>query len=97
MLAEPKFLKVIFDLSCIWEGFPPDYRLYVNDELFTERTYDFSSDMYVREMIQIQAQPGTYKIRLEKLGPQSSNFKIANTHIKLGPGEVLDETTFKIL
>jgi hypothetical protein len=97
MLTETKFLKVLFDLHCDWEGFPPEYRLYVNDELFTERTYDFSSDTFVREMLQIEASPGEYEIRLEKLGPQVSEFTISNTHIKLGPGEVIDERKFRIL
>lgn len=92
-----KFVKVVFDLHCEWEGFPPDYRLYVNGELFTERTYDISAPKFVREMLQVEAEPGTYEIVLEKTGPQMSEFKIVDTNIKYGPGEVIDETHFRIL
>lgn len=92
-----KFVKIVFDLKCDWEGFPPEYRLFVNDELMTERTYDFSSDYFVREMLQIQAEPGDYVIRLEKVGPQSAEYTISNSHVKLGPAEMIDNMKFRIL
>jgi hypothetical protein len=92
-----KFVKVVFDLSCKWAGFPPEYRIYVNHELMTERTYNYSDQHYIREMLQILGSPGEYTIRLEKVGPQLAEFKISNTHIHFGPGEVIDNTRFRIL
>ena len=94
---EDKFVKVEFDLQCKWEGFPPDYRIYVNDELMTERTYNYGSHQYIKEMLQILAKPGEYVIKIEKVGPQSAEYTINNTYIKLGPGEIIDNTRFRIL
>ncbi len=92
-----KFVKILFDLHCNWEGIPPDYRVYLNDELFTERTYRFEDPVYLTEILQVQAKPGTYRFKLEKVGPQISKFSISNTRVEYGPGEIVDKHTFKIL
>jgi hypothetical protein len=94
---ETKFVKILFDLHCDWEGLQPDYRVYVNDELFCERTYRYQNPVYLTEILQIQAKPGTYRITLEKVGPQISTFEVLDTRIVYGPGEILDKHTFKIL
>ena len=93
---ETKFVKVLFDLECDWELIPPDYRLYVNNELFTERTYRWSKPKYLIEMLQVEAEPGDYTIKLEAFN-QVGNFKITNTRIEYGPGLVVDNNTFKIV
>ena len=49
-----KFVRVVSDVYCTWEGLAPTYRVYVNDELFTERTWIWTQD-YLEEMLQIQA------------------------------------------
>ena len=55
-----KFVRVLCDVDCDWEGLDPIYRVYVNDELFTERTWRWT-DMYLSEMIPINAEPGEYR------------------------------------
>ena len=65
---EPIFVKAHFDLYCDWEGLPPSYRVYVNDELFAERTYIWT-DQYLNEMLQISAPPGRYQVRVELIKP----------------------------
>ena len=32
-----QYVRVVCNVACEWEGLPPIYRVYVNDELFTER------------------------------------------------------------
>ena len=93
---ETKFVKVLFDLECDWELIPPDYRLYVNDELFAERTYQWSKPDYLIEMLQVEGKPGTYSIELDAYN-RVGNFKISNTRIEYGPGLIVDNNTFKII
>jgi len=87
------FCKISFDLFCD-KGASPRYRLYVNDELFTERTYTWTGTKYLRENLQIDAPPGEYFINIEKVDP--AKFRIRNTSVDLGPAEILDSTTFRI-
>jgi len=94
---EKKFVKVLFDLRCDWEGIAPDYRVYLEDELFCERTYKWEEPVYLTEILQVEAKPGKYRFKLEKVGPQISTFDISNTRIAYGPGEIIDKHTFRIL
>lgn len=82
---ENKFIRATFDLDCEWEGLPPVYRIYVNDELFAERTWIWE-DYYLTEMLQILAPPDRYHIRLEPVHPHLAKFKITNRNIEYGRG-----------
>ena len=93
---DTKFVKVLFDLECDWEAFEPEYRVYVNDELFAERTYRWKDPYYLTEMLQVEGEPGLYDIKLEILGPQHSEFKVSNTRIAYGPGNIVNDLQFEI-
>jgi len=88
------FCKVSFDLFCD-KGDNPDYRIYVNHELFAERTYVWKGTKYLREMLQIDAPPGEYNIHLEKL--DKCRMRLRNTSADHGPVEIIDSTTFRIV
>jgi len=92
---KPVFAKVEFDLFCDWKNQPPTYRLYVNHELFNERTYIWSGTKYLREILQLNAVPGVYKVRIENLG--EGEFKVRNLNGEKGPIKIIDSTTFEIL
>ena len=92
---KPEFTKIEFDLHCEWKTHPPAYRLYVNNEMFTERTYIWGGTQYLTEMIQLEAPPGTYAIRIENLG--SGKFKMRNLKCVLGNAQILDNKTFEVL
>jgi hypothetical protein len=77
------FVRALFDIDCDWEGLPPTYRVYVNDELFAERTWIWT-DHYLTEMLQIQAPPGRYRVRVEKAGPSLAEFRVYNQRIEHG-------------
>ena len=67
------FVRAVFDIDCDWEGLPPVYRVFVNDELFTERTWIWS-DQHLQETLQIQAAPGKYLAWLSSVpGTTGSN------------------------
>jgi len=85
-----EFVIAEVDINCEWWGVPPRYRCYVNNELFTERTWIWQN-MYLEEALQIQAVPGTYNIRYELVDSASARLDISNYRIKLGPAGV-DQT-----
>ena len=92
---ENQFVKALFDLECDWEGLPPIYRVYVNDELFAERTFDFTNE-YLTEMLQILAAPGTYTVIIEPQKPCLAKFRAKNHRVTAGPGHWLNENTLVI-
>ena len=92
-----KFVRVRFDLHCEWRGFPPEYRIYVNDELFTERTFRVNAPSYYKELLQVKGNPGKYTVKLEPVPPHADNFKMKNLLIEYGDGVVLNETEFEII
>jgi len=90
------FIKIRFDLHCTWSGFGPEYRIYVNNELFTERTYLVKEPEYYKEMLQVKGPPGRYSIKLEPVEPHHNNFVMSNTHIEHGNGKIHNTTEFEI-
>lgn len=75
---------VAVDVSCSWTGTPPRYRVFVNDELFAERTFIWGEDYYLAEHLTIQAPPGGYIIRCENVDPEHGEFKFKNVRLVEG-------------
>lgn len=73
--------RVVCEVHCEWNQIPPKYRLFVNDELFVERTYIWK-DFYLDEDIPIEAPPGIYQIRYELLGDSGCSIKIKNVRVE---------------
>jgi hypothetical protein len=70
--------------------------VYVNDELFTERTWTWQGDIYLREQIQIEAEPGDYQIRYELVPPNLAELIVTKPVIEIGPGSVDDNGVLRI-
>lgn len=81
---EKTFVRAVFDLDCDWEGLPPNYRVYVNDELFTERSWIWTEN-YLEENLQIQAGPGRYTVKIEPVRPCLAEFRVSNYRVDHGP------------
>lgn len=92
---ESIFVKAYLEIDCQWEGLEPAYRVYVDDELFTERTWRWN-DAYIKETLQILAAPGQYKIRLEPVKPTLAQFTVFNHGVDVGPAEWIDSDTLSI-
>ena len=90
-----KFVKLVLDIHCNWHETPPAYRVYVNDELFSERTY-FWKDSYLQEILQIEAEPGVYHVRLEPVGDNNASFVVKNRSVELGPARWIDDIAVEI-
>jgi hypothetical protein len=58
------YVRVATDIHAKWTDSPPVYRLFINDELLTERTYIWH-EQYLEEHIQLDVAPGKYYLRLE--------------------------------
>ena len=92
-----KFVQVLCDVDCEWQDVSPRYRITVNGELFTERTWIWR-DAYLEEIIPIEAEPGIYKIDFSMVndGVQgkiiTSNFRVG-----VGDGTVVAPNTVEIM
>jgi hypothetical protein len=82
-----------YEVHCEWAGSPPIYRLYVNDEMFTERTYVWTNK-YLEEVVSVEAPPGDYKIRYELLG--HGTITATNPKVTIGSAEFIDNNTLRI-
>ena len=92
-----KFVKVVFDLYA--DRIQPDsrYRIYLEDELLVERTWRWDEDTYLEEMLQIKAEPGLYKVSLEKALPTKTRFTVKNLRVELGDARIKDDDMLEIL
>ena len=81
------FVRVLADVDCEWEGLNPVYRVYVNDELFTERTWYWTNE-YLQEALQIEAPIGEYSLRWELVPPHLAKINVRNIRVDVGPGNV---------
>ena len=91
-----KFVRVLADVHCSWEGLDPIYRVYVNDELFAERTWRYGNDVYLEEMLQIEAEPGKYHLRWELVPPHLAELTVQNVRVDYGPGNIKNTTLLRI-
>ena len=82
-----KYVSVQADVHCEWEGLAPIYRVYVNDELFAERTWRWT-DMYLEENLEIEAEPGEYRMRFELVPPHLAHLQVKNIRVGHGPATV---------
>jgi len=97
-LMQTKSIQVQCDVYCRWDGNDTRYRLYVNDELFTERSWIWNDkEYYLEEVITIEAPPGQYEIKYELLEPTHSKLGIKNMRVTSGTATVhKNQTTLEI-
>lgn len=74
---------VTCDVHVTYSGNHPVYRLYVGDELFTERTWIWTEN-FLREQIVLEAPYGVYPIHYELLPHPDAQLEIKNPKIVSG-------------
>lgn len=84
------------DVSCSWTETPPRYRVFVNNELFAERTFIWNGDYYLEEALTIQGAPGEYIISCENVDPEHGEFKFKNMRLVEGHA-VLHKSRLELL
>ena len=96
---EPKFIQFTVDVSAKRQpGAELRYRVYINDELFTERNWIWT-DAYLEETHQILVPGGIYPIRYETLDRESGRIRVKNFRVIDGPGVVVvgsDEISLRV-
>jgi hypothetical protein len=90
-----QFVRVVSDVFCDWEGLAPTYRVFVNDELFAERTWIWTED-YLEEALHIHAEPGKYHIRYELVPPNLAQLKVQNMRVVHGVGKIKNNELLRI-
>ena len=83
--------QVICDVYCHHVSDDTRYRLYVNDELFAERTWIWN-DCYLEETLQILAPAGEYHIRHELVQPCLASLEVRNPRVEYGPARIQGDT-----
>jgi len=89
------FVRVLADIDCEWEGLNPIYRVFVNDQLFVERTWVWTTD-YLEEMLQIEAEPGEYRLSWQLVPPHLAQLQVYNVRVDYGPGQIVNGLTLRI-
>lgn len=84
-----------FDIHCYYDQAAPRYRVYVDDDLITERTFIWRHDQYIEENITIEAPVGTHRLRVENVDPELGTFTVEN--IKLDGIPPAGNTVFEIV
>jgi hypothetical protein len=91
-----QYVRVVCNIACKWEGLPPIYRVYINDELFTERTWRWDDEFYLKEEIQIEAEPGEYSIRYELVPPNLAELLVTKPVVDYGCGSITEDGLLRI-
>ena len=95
---QTKSVQLQCNVFCKWDGNDTRYRLYVNDELFTERSWIWTNS-YLEETHQILVPGGIYPIRYETLDRESGRIRVKNFRVIDGPGVVVvgsDEISLRV-
>lgn len=79
-----KEVVVKADVTVDWQGDPPRIRVYVGNEMFTERTWIWQEE-YLEEILVVNALPGKYNLRWELVPPSQGTIKVRNVRIAHGP------------
>ena len=91
-----KFVQVVCDVDCVWDSEAPSYRVFVNNELFTERTWIWQ-DQYLEEMLQILAKPGRYQIDFSLIDPSLGTLITKNLRVIKGEAKIINNNILEIL
>ena len=83
-----QFVGLSCNIWCKWEGLPPTYRVYLDNELFTERTYVWTEDNFLSENLEIYAEPGEYQLRYELVPPNLADLRVSLPTIKHGAATI---------
>jgi len=92
---DKRFVHLSSRIDCDWAEESPTYRLYVNHELFSERTWIWRDDC-LEENIVVYGEPGDYTLKYELVGTHAASLTVGALTVVEGPGEVIDNENFRI-
>lgn len=87
-MAHKLTVRILVDVNCDHaDSDPSRYRLFVDHEMFIERTWIWT-DCYLEEALTIVAAPGKYMIRGELVSPNDARLSLTNWRVDHGPGRI---------
>lgn len=94
--TDKKFVIVTIDVHCEWLSHSPEYRVFVNGEMFADRTFRWDKNTYLQEVMCLEASAGIYTVNVECLGKPVLNFSAKNLQIEKGKARKLSDTEFEV-
>ena len=78
-----KTVSISVDVWCDYNNFVnPAYRVYVDKDLLTERTFIWkSASQFVREHIEVNVDTGEHTLRIVNLSPETAKFRLENLQV----------------
>lgn len=75
--------EISAEVYCNWDLEPPAYRVYIDGDLLTERTYRWvNPDQFICERIIVNVEPGIHQFRIEAVNPANQDkFSVRNVHV----------------
>jgi hypothetical protein len=72
-----KHAELTFQIHCYYDGAAPRYRVYVDSDLITERTFVWDTrDQFIEEHVVIEAPVGPHTLRIENVDPALGTFTV---------------------
>ena len=76
------------DVHCHWSENPPSYRIYLNDDMLTERIFRWPGyQNYIKEHIIVETTPGIHILRIENCSSWGT-FKLDNLIVEDKPAVI---------
>jgi hypothetical protein len=67
-----------------WTNTPPRYRVFVDDNLLTERDFIWGPDIYIRENILVNLEPGEHQLLIDQVNTAGT---ISTDHVTVDGAE----------
>jgi hypothetical protein len=88
-------VRILVDVDMEWSQESPRYRLFVEHEMFVERTWIWHN-CYLEEALTVVAAAGKYMIRGELVRPTTASLTLTNWRVDHGPGRITDSGELEI-
>jgi len=76
-----KQVELTCEVRCLDEAENQSYRLYVDNNLITERTWIWHNQIRIKEHVYIDIEPGEHTIKVESVNKSFIKFLVTALHI----------------
>jgi hypothetical protein len=84
---------ITVDVYASWSDVAPRYRVYVDNDLLTERDFIWGSrDIYIRENIIVHLEAGQHSLRVDHVNNSNGSIRTENVTVNGAPSTYLFNT-----